>query len=71
MSGLRCGIIIHPSYEGSPDVECGKPARRRLGLGNEGVCDDCLDEMVQSGDFPTDEIDQLYPLVSASKEGGK
>jgi len=33
-------MILHPSYEGSPDVECGKTTRRTY-FGTP-CCEDCL-----------------------------
>ena len=63
--GLICAMLVSPSHENSPDVVCHKSAERLISSGKpgEGCCNDCLDEMVQGGDFDTREVDVLYPKV--------
>ena len=34
-----CEMIVSPSYEGSPDIECGKPIARSWE--NVPCCEDC------------------------------
>jgi hypothetical protein len=61
--GLRCGTIVSPNYEGSPDVVCHNPADRYCGgkVKDDGICSSCLEEAAQGGDFPTDKLDDYYP----------
>ena len=61
--GLRCGMVVVPSYEDLGDIVCHKPADRYCGgTGtDDGICSDHLDEAAEGGDFPADKIDLYYP----------
>jgi len=67
--GLRCAIVVS-SGEAQDDVACHNPATRQFGGGDEGLCDDCLNEMAQGGDFPLDKVDEIYPLVGSPQSVG-
>lgn len=61
--GLRCGMIVSPNHEDSPDVVCHNPADRYCGGRgpDDGICSDHLNEAAEGGDFPTDKLDDYYP----------
>jgi hypothetical protein len=67
--GLRCTIVVSSNED--HDVACHKPANRYIVSDpNEGVFDDCLNEMAQGGDFPLDKVDEIYPPVGAPQSVG-
>lgn len=66
---VRCAMVTSPGHEDSPDLVCGKSARRVIaGQPSQGCCDDCYAEMLTSSDFKPEELAREFPLISELRE---